>query len=560
MKKQNLWAFDTEDNSKGTAFLFNFYDINTGTHHTYRNGGAALDFVCNLKNATLWACNLEYDIINLFRGFYGLLHYSYAGSRLISCELKEDKILFLNTFNHWPMSVKKMGERIGLPKFEIEHTGSTKITKQMIEYCQRDTEIVGKFVQSMYRTYESIGCRVKRTIASTTLDYFEKQYYPRVTHPFDRDQIDWFHTGYYGGRTEIFFNKPVEGKIHYSDVNSLYPYCLKNYDFPELYDFYETDTPDFKIPGISELSLFCPKSMDIPYLPSRTTGKLLFPTGHIQGVYTHFEINEALALGYRVTSCSRTTQFSGVCRPFTEYIDTLYEKRQTALADGDDLMQMSYKSLMNNLYGKWAQKNELVSLEPLTRENPPCPGDTIFGDLVLRRRLGDYPRHANCVWSMYTTTYARHLLYLALIRVQRAGGLLMYCDTDSVVYESSEPILENSKNLGEFKLEGVYSYAHFKLPKLYCLRGDHTEIFKAKGVPHSVAGEYFTNGRAEFRKPLKLRESMRRNLSPKRTHKLVANYWTTFDKEITGVYDKRVVLKSGHTKPIHLNQKGHTHG
>lgn len=550
---KNLWAFDTEDNSKGKAFLFNFYDVTNEKHHTFKSQAKALDFVCNLKKCTLWACNLEYDIINLFRDFYGLLHYSYAGSRLISCELKDDKILFLNTFNHWPMSVKKMGERINLPKFEMEHKGESKVTKQVVEYCRRDTEIVGRFVQTMYGTYESIGCRVKSTVASTTLDFFEKSFYPRVTHPFQRDEIDWFHSGYYGGRTEIFFNRPVTGKIHYSDVNSLYPYCLKKYEFPELYDSYEPKTPDFKTAGISELSLYCPQSMDIPYLPNRTTGKLLFPTGYIHGVYTHFEINEAIKLGYRVEHVDRTTQFTGVCRPFTEYVDTIYKKRLEAQESKDDLMQMSYKSLMNNLYGKFAQKNEITSLVPLSHRNMPLPGDVIFGDLVLRKTLGEYPRHANCVWSMYTTAFARHLLYRALIRVTKAGGLLLYCDTDSVVYESSKPILEDSRKLGKFKLEGLYQYAHFKLPKLYCLRGSNVEIYKSKGVPQIAAKEYFNAGRAQYRKPIKLRESLRRNLSPKRKHKLVANYWISTDKEISGKYDKRVVLNTGHTKPIYLD-------
>ena len=119
------FSFDTEDNSKGKPFLFNFYAIETGEHFTFYDQIEALDYVCATPKRTYWAVNLEYDINNLFRGYYGLLHFIYAGSRLITCELRADRIRFLDTLNHWPMSVKKMGDRIGIPKLEMCHTGKT---------------------------------------------------------------------------------------------------------------------------------------------------------------------------------------------------------------------------------------------------------------------------------------------------------------------------------------------------------------------------------------------------------------------------------------------------
>ena len=74
----------------------------------------------------------------------------------------------------------------------------------MVEYCRRDTEIVGRFVKEMTETYERIGCSLKTTIAATTLDYFEKQFYGKITHSFTEEQIDFFHRGYYGGQNGDF--------------------------------------------------------------------------------------------------------------------------------------------------------------------------------------------------------------------------------------------------------------------------------------------------------------------------------------------------------------------
>lgn len=121
-KKSKLFALDTEDNGKGDAFLFNFYDIEEETHHTFVDRLDALDYVLSHPNRTYWAVNLEYDINNLFRGHFALLKYIYAGSRLITAETEKDNIKFLDTLNHWIYSVKKMGDRIGLPKLEMDHS------------------------------------------------------------------------------------------------------------------------------------------------------------------------------------------------------------------------------------------------------------------------------------------------------------------------------------------------------------------------------------------------------------------------------------------------------
>lgn len=133
-----LYAFDTEDNSKGRGFLFNFYDVLGDVHYTFCDHGKALDFVCSNGNRIYWACNLEYDLNNLFRGHYGLLHFIYAGSRLIVAELPGDRIKFMDTFNHWPMSVKSMGKRIGIPKLEMKHGGKIPRKKDLnaaIDLC-----------------------------------------------------------------------------------------------------------------------------------------------------------------------------------------------------------------------------------------------------------------------------------------------------------------------------------------------------------------------------------------------------------------------------------------
>lgn len=578
----HLWAFDTEDDSKGTPFLFNFYHVDSGRHFSFTDQVEALDFACSRPRSHFWAVNLEYDILNLFRGHFGMLEYCFAGSKMIYAELKADRIRFLDTMNHWKLSVAKMGERIMLPKLEMKHgvrvsklalddaiAGKLKPTAKaakMLEYCRRDTEITGRFVATMQKKYQQMGAELKTTVASSTLDLFEREYFEKSKHLFTEEQIDFFHQGYYGGRTEVFYIKPIEGKIWYHDVNSLYPYCLKVGSFPVLDTFYETVEPDWQMEGMADIRVRAPTGLKIPYLPARSGGKLVFALGSWRGVYTYFEVREAIKLGYKVEKVHRAVEFPQKFNPFARFIDDMYGRRMEARRLKDSLLADGFKDFMNHCYGKYAQKNESIKLIPI-KKTKLKGGDVLFGDLVFRKEKIKYPRYANCIWAAYCTAYGRHTLYPHLVNLEAKKAMLLYCDTDSVIYESKFMVLPDSEKLGELKLERPkgdnaldhYTYAHFKLPKLYCLKSPNSKVvYKTKGVPSRVSEEFFEKGKATFQKPNKMRETFRRNLSPKRKEKIIPNFWELRQKEIIGKYTKRKVLKDGSTRPLFLRELGET--
>lgn len=471
--------------------------------------------------------------------------------------------------------------------------------RKMVEYCRRDTEIAGRFVAAMTEKYESIGAKVKTTIASTSLDFFQRHYYQKIKHPFSEEQIDFFHTGYYGGRTEIFHANPITGRIWYHDKNSLYAAAQKEGVFPVLTQFYETLEPNFQFEGMAHVTVRAPRKLNIPYLPARPDGKLIFPLGEWTGTYTYFELREAMKLGYRVTEVRRAIEFPQSFNPFAHFVSDMYRMRGKAADQGDHMLAEVFKNILTHGYGKLAQKNVSVNLRPLRglkhcncrlqpgqfcfKEEHLKEGDEFFGDdLVFRREKGRYPRHAPCIWACYVTAYGRHMLYPALVEVEEKGGILLYADTDSVVYENKAPLFEESKGLGEFKLmrprdesgeiiSDFWAYAHFKLPKLYCLKspkvkktGKQQSFYKAKGVPahgtlkgvkSETAALFFEKGKVRFERPNKIRETYRRNLNPKRVEKVVPNFWEEREKEILGKYSKRKVLKDGSTSPLILTEK-----
>ena len=574
VKKKPHWAFDTEDDSRGNTTIINFY--NGKTHHTFTARDVrkehprwgvkrvtkevrkrAIEFLLNLESGTLkiWALNLQYDLVNVFADHLEVLEISYVGSRVISARVPGTQVSFFDTLNHWKISAKEMGKRIGLQKIEVDGDFEN------VDYCRRDTEIVWHFVEKMTEVYEGIDCKLKATIGSTSLRYFQDEFYGKITEQvFKTKELEYMKEGYFGGRTEIFHLFPVKGKIWYFDFNSLYPSVMRE-NFPILTKdgFHFTKTPNFENEGFVDATFIAPKSISIPYLPFRDprSGRLLFPLGTFRTRVTFFEARRAVFLGYSIDRIHSALEFTaGSFQPFRDFVEFVYAKRLEAKQHGDSLMSDAFKLLANNLYGKFGQGRDFTKLTP--HYGMVKPGDIVLGPLVVRESRGPFPTHTNFIWSGYTTAYGRDKLWRAGDEVIQKNGLLMYMDTDSVIFENDKPIFENSDALGELKLEKPYDsqfphfgYAHFKLPKLYRMETvEGVSLYRARGVRRDNAREFFETGRASFKRPYKLRETLRRNLNPKRKLKLIPNFWDDIEKQSQKVYDKRVVNSDGSTTPL----------
>lgn len=573
------WTFDTEDDSKGNVYIINFYDGKNHATFTHKEikkrcskrektrllQNKALRFLENVEghSHTIWSVNLGYDLNNLFGQHLYLPKINYVGSRTISASILGTGIRFHDTLNHWKIGVKEMGDRIGLKKLETSDFDN-------VEYCQRDSEIAFRYIEKVQKTYEEIGCKLKATIGSTALNFFESKFFPKQKKRIlTKDELRFLQEGYYGGRTEIFYNSPVRGKIWYHDFNSLYPDVSRGV-FPIIRRdaIHFTKHPDLNLEGAIDVTITAP-AQDIPYLPTRSeSGGLIFPQGTFRGTYTYFEIREAIKRNYKLNKIHKALEFSaGTFRPFKEFMEFNYQRR-LELQDEDPIGAQACKDLMNNLYGKWGQGNEHEELIP--HGGRIKAGQLVMGPLVLEKIEGEYPLHSNKIWSMYTTAYGRHKTHGILEQVPKKGGLLIATDTDSIIYESEKCLFPESHELGGLKLEipkdkkqpikfpngqikKYWDYAHWKLPKLYRLDND----YKAKGIPKKDGKqkEFFETGKAKFRKPLKLREVLRRNLSKKRKRKLIPNFWIEVEKQSNKVYDKRIVLKTGDTQPLTITRR-----
>lgn len=524
---KELFVFDTEDDSKGNIYWIVFY--NGRKYYTFNNCAEAFKFITEYpKKIICFAVNLEYDIINTFRGNYEKIRWLFGKSRLISVRYK--KFIFYDTLNHWKFSVAQMGKYIKAKKLPFN--------PQSLKYCKMDCKVTYDFVLSMLTRYNKLGFKIKSTLPSTVYNFWLTNHSPFRLGRIDEATLDTYKHAYYGGRTECFFIGKLMGKIHTVDVNSLYPYVMtKEYPNPYIVE------KKFNLNAYGLTHARVEVKRHIPVLPYRTkTGKLIYPEGRFSGWWTNDELRYSQA---KILKVYDSYTFPVVCYSFKDFITSFYDKRRRTK---DELLNMTYKISMNSLYGKFGQgreKTNVISLANYVKNKRKLKSDNIaiYGNIVIYSTLDRYPINTNMLWAIYTTSFARIYLHKYLELVNTNGGRLLYCDTDSIFYKADKAIIGCGDTLGGFKSEGIYKGIEVKLPKLYRLIGVKDKI-KAKGVPKKSQDIFFDKGEVSFQKPIKFKESLRRNLT--------ANMWVKHTKTNNYTYDKGVILNDGTVKPLNI--------
>lgn len=518
------WVFDTEDNSKGSVYWIDFF--NGSEHVSFSNSQRAVEWILE-QEGDFWACNLEYDLINLFGPLLDrLCVLTYGGFGLLKTTVYGKSIKFFNTLRHWPLSVEEMGERLGYPKLPFDPTN--------LKYCQRDTEVTFRFIDEMLERYNALGIeQVRATLPSSVLKWYLENFCRERWQRHESMQVwNFLTTARYGGRTEIFYTKPVHGTIYEYDINSSYPYAMKTEQFPNLGTISVFPRyPNLELEGAAHATVKAP-DIQFPVLPykSEEGGKLLFPTGKLTGTWTYPELRLAVKEGYTIEKIHNAIEYQAMRSPFSDYIDFLYQRRMEVKGK-DELMSYTLKIAMNSTFGKFGEEGEL---QVISRGH--------------RYTMRQVPKHSNMIWAAYILAYGRMNLY-GHLRAASEKGEVLYCDTDSVFVKAKKKPFEGSSKLGELSHKGTYQKAHFKLPKLYHV----DQEYKAKGVPldkkrkedpQHLKREFFEGQIAEFLKPYRWLESKKL--------KEVPNLWHTTTKQMNAEYDKRTTRADGRTWPLKI--------
>jgi hypothetical protein len=432
------------------------------------------------------------------------------------------KIEFIDTMCFSPFGVAKLGKIIGVPKLECPFEYGYKCKNEtefnlMKTYNMNDAKISKLFMDYFQNATIELGGNLKTTISSSSVYLFRCKYLKDKFFCQPVEVMNKIFNAYYGGRTEAFFHGKFKGKYNMYDINSLYPSVMLN-EYPNPNTTRVTRKTNIelikKYDGVSLVTVNCPLNINIPLLPYKTATKLYFPTGTFKGWYSHIELRRALEIGYTIMNIEETIYYEKNIRPFSEYVNDLYEKRMK-YKEEDNPMEEAVKLYLNSFYGKLGeryQKKENIISKKYFKYKDGMSVEEYDKDF-LRVVCDIKPKnHTFPIWAVYVTAYARLKLYDYMSNYN-----VLYCDTDSIITADT---VETSSKLGDMKKEKINICEGYIIrPKFYALKDDKDfkeDKIKIKGLPLHYTYEQFEyllkNNTVVYNKFIQFKEGLKREL------------------------------------------------
>lgn len=384
-----------------------------------------------------------------------------------------------------------------------------------------------------------------------------------------REEYIKIKRGFHGGRTEVFklYKKWSEEEIksgkygRYIDIKSLYP-TVQYLDYlpygkPKKYLFNEGDSVDInKYFGFVECDVTPPNNLLIPLIGGKSNGKFCFGLDKmVKCVIPTVELIKSLELGYKIDRVYEIYHFKKTKNLFKSYIKTFMKlKEENGGFEGTDSEKIEYckmwkdkmdidiepqnlcsnpgrkanaKLLLNSLWGKFGQRQmatdtyiedpskwyKLLQREErgeITIDAREELGDSLF---ITYKELKDTKtslRKTNVAICAMITSNARLRLYDV---IGKLGQRLLYCDTDSCIYEFDKNKWNPKEGdlLGEWEAEFKEPMREFvaPAPKTYAYekvsgKGD----IKSKGIQFSEENSKAVNLK-EYKKLIDTQEKIK---------------------------------------------------
>ena len=360
-----------------------------------------------------------------------------------------------------------------------------KITNELREYLKYDCISLYELLKKFYSEFNVED--IKLTIASTSFNILlkdEKRKKALANYISKEHEIE-IRKAYKGGRCEIYIRRGQN--LYKYDVNSMYPYVMRNFMYPagrmiKITNKKEIDIyiNTLKYIGILKVNIKAP-NQHIPYLVYKdiNINKLIAPIGIWSDYITTFEYQEATKRGYEI-DILKAYLYSKKENYFKDYIDYYYNIK----TNNNGSKKQIAKLMLNSVYGKFAQKRthlKVYTLEELIEKNLSLKNFKPLGSkMYVKEETNFYDRRINPILSIFITAYARHVLYLGIENIIKKGGNVYYADTDAIITNMKmDDKLVSDTELGKWCLEEeIEKYIGIE-PKLYITNKN----IKAKGIP-----------------------------------------------------------------------------
>lgn len=297
---------------------------------------------------------------------------------------------------------------------------------------------------------------------------------------------------------------PYGENLYCYDVNSLYPYVMKNYPMPTGNPIYfEGDIlkheHEEKPYGFFEVIVETPKDLKIPLLQKRikinNVIKTVTPLGKWKGTYLSDEIYDSIKLGYKFKILRGFLFKQEVI--FNEFVDFFFEMKRTN--PKDSAYFIIAKLILNSLYGRLGMNPEqekhiiINNSESFYYNNNYTITDTIslncgkelISYLDTNKEMDDNKGSMNISIPIASAVTAYARLYMFKFKNLK-DTCIYYTDTDSIIINKKLDDSLVGEEIGKMKLEYFATKAVYLAPKVYYAITNTGTICKIKGFNSSI--------------------------------------------------------------------------
>lgn len=355
---------------------------------------------------------------------------------------------------------------------------------ETIKYCELDCkilyEVLINFNDYIFK-YFNLNIGKYPTLPSLAFAIFRCNFIPQEGIPLLNGTIfQDIRKSYTGGSVDVY--KPYGKDLIGYDVNSLYPYIMKNMDMPVGEPtYFEGDITLFddisnKL-GFFEVEITTPDDLKHPIIQTKLKTSAGYRTVSPLGTWTDWlfseEINNATKFGYKFKI--KKGYLFDKANIFNDYITNLYEIKKAS--NKDDPMYLISKLLMNSLYDRFGMEPVLeTSMIINNNEIEDLIDDYTITDIT---KLSDnkslinlykdddkqnliFSSHSkdniNIAFASAITAYAR----IEMTKFKNNPEFnLYYSDTDSIYVDKPLHPVYVGKEIGELKLENKFKEVVF---------------------------------------------------------------------------------------------------
>jgi len=399
--------------------------------------------------------------------------------------------------------------------YDSFNSNNWNLKNEAIKYCEIDCislyQIISKFSNMIFDLF-SIDIQKYPTLSSLAFAIFRTHFLKLNTIPslFGKIAND-IRTSYTGGAVDMYIPRPPKGiKLFGYDVNSLYPFVMKEYPMPTgkpIQFFGDIRKIDPKAFGFFFCEIIAPDNLKHPIIQTHVRVnkgiRTIAPLGTWKDMIFSAEMDNATKFGYKFKIL-----WGYKFEPkniFKGYIETLYKFRINYPKSNP--LNLIAKLLLNSLYGRFGMEDNFVDITIFDNFNEFKKWFKVYNEDVTEfEELGQkvIVKHRSEIKDRQTMLYGNletHNVSIAIASAITAYARihmsqfknnpnfnLYYSDTDSIYIDKPLPqhMISNTI-LGKMKLECILIDAIFLSPKMYYLETiEGKVIYKVKGLKHEV--------------------------------------------------------------------------